>query len=93
MRLKHFRNRGQVHRHDVMPLVLANFEGHERGDREPDRRRVQIRPEPSDDAAHQEPVEPGLNRTAGYLQSPGKFQHPDPRLSGQQLDQLSIDSI
>jgi hypothetical protein len=93
MRLKHFRNRRQVHRDDVVSFVLADFESHECRNREPDRRRIQVRPEPSDDAAYQKPVEPGLNSAPGYLQPPGKLKHTDPRFGGQQLDQLPIDGI
>ena len=77
----------------VRALTLPDLQGRERRDGVPERRRVHLGAESADDAVRLEAVETGLDRPAGDTEPPGRLQHPDPRLLGQQHEKPAVQLI
>src|SRR5690348_14715659 len=76
-----------------MPVPLANLQRHERGDRVAERGRRDLRPEPADDAAFGELVQPRLHRAPRDTQAARTLENADPGFTGEQVNEPGIERV
>jgi hypothetical protein len=73
--------------------VLGDLDGDERGHAVADRHGGDVRAPAGDHAGALQPVQPGLHGPAGDPQPPARLQHTDPRLGGEQGDDVAVQTI
>ncbi|GIG85283.1 hypothetical protein Pen02_02190 [Plantactinospora endophytica] len=79
--------------HRVVAGPLVDLQRDEGGHPEPERHRIELRPEPLDHTPGQQLVQPGLHGAPGHLEPPGALQYADPGLGREQVDQFDVELV